>query len=105
MSESQKTDSLIERASVQELEGVPKFYANNVELRLSPWDFRITFGEVLDATEDGLIIERKVIVSMSPQHTKAVLDLLERNVKRYEEEFGEINSIAIDSSTEPKQPF
>jgi Protein of unknown function (DUF3467) len=71
-------------------------YANNVNLNVSAWDFTITFTHLVAGPIAGpdqepeianYLVERIV---MSPQHTKAFLNLLTENVARYEERMGEV---------------
>jgi len=65
-------------------------YANSARLLVSPWDFRFIFGEIEEATGECLDIREDVRVTMSPEHAKAVFQMLERNIRQYEEKFGEI---------------
>ena len=69
---------------------VPRIYANNLNLTVTPFDFRLTFGEVLVADEEKLEILDKAVINMSPQHAKAVVAVLERNVRKYEKAYGTI---------------
>ena len=78
------------------------FYANSVELRISNWDFRFRFGEIIDdhqQDESGNVIERVRII-MSPQHTKAFLAVLTDNVRKYEATFGEIRVNPVTPQTQ-----
>jgi len=65
-------------------------YANNAQLEVSNWDFRLIFGEVTGREGETLCVEQRVAVAMSPQHTKALLELLTRHVAAYEERVGQI---------------
>lgn len=73
---------------------VPAFvstYSNNAQLRTSNWDVSCVFGEIVGEESAGApIIEQRVSVVMSPQHAKAFLRLLQENIRKYEEAFGEI---------------
>ena len=51
-------------------------YSNLIEVGSSPWDFHIVFFEVTEDEEGNLIRERKVRVTMSPQHMVAHTKLL-----------------------------
>ena len=78
----------------QELPAVPaeKFvrtYANAANMEVTPWDFKIVFGE-LKKTEGKLVIEQSVEVTMSPQHAKALAEILSNNIREYEKNVGEI---------------
>jgi hypothetical protein len=66
-------------------------YANNVSSQLSPWDIRLNFGQIEDATADGKVsVLEFAQVHMSPQHAKSLMQLLEKQLALYEREFGEI---------------
>lgn len=72
-----------------------KFYSNNAQVQGSIWDVKISFNEVvrIEPLEEGrtkLIAEQHATVTMSPQHAKALLKALDRNIKAYESKFGEI---------------
>jgi len=78
----------------QELPTVPaeKFartYANAANMEVTPWDFKIVFGE-LKKSEGKLVIEQSVEVTMSPQHAKALAEILNNNIREYEKNVGEI---------------
>jgi hypothetical protein len=65
-------------------------YSNTVRISHTPFEFVIDFGRTLpDQPELIRIVERIV---MSPQHTKAFLQALEENMRRYEAQFGAIPS-------------
>lgn len=68
-------------------------YSNDTQVQVSPWDFRLIFGEITDPpTMKSLLVRVKMTgeVRMSPQHAKRLATVLGRQVKRYEETFGEI---------------
>ena len=50
----------------------------------------MNFGQILDATEENFIVEDRVTIYMSPQHMKAVAQLLVSKVAEYEQTFGDI---------------
>jgi hypothetical protein len=72
-------------------------YANSIQLQVNVWDFRVVFGEIQDSTDEAIRIEEQVRVTMSPQHTKAFLDLLSTHVQKYEAAFGEIRTSPINN--------
>jgi len=65
-------------------------YSNSVRMTVGLWDFKFAFGEVENADANEIRVNEKLGVIMSPQHAKMFLQVFERNVKRYEEQFGEI---------------
>jgi hypothetical protein len=77
---------------------VASVYANQLELQITNWDFRFRFGEVSDQQEGITNVAEKVRVVMSPQHTKAFLNILTENVRKYESAFGEIRITPSESA-------
>lgn len=69
---------------------VPTVYANDFGLEWTPWDFNFRFGQLVEATEKELNIKRLVDVYLSPQHVLAVIAVLQRQVRKYEETVGPI---------------
>jgi Protein of unknown function (DUF3467) len=66
-----------------------RVYANAANMDVTPWDFKIAFGE-LKKSDGKMVIEQTVEVTMSPQHAKALAEMLGTNVRQYEEQVGEI---------------
>jgi hypothetical protein len=66
-----------------------RVYSNAANIEVTAWDFNIIFGE-LKKTEGKMTIEQSVMVTMSPQHAKALADILSNNVREYEKNVGEI---------------
>lgn len=75
-------------------------YANSVNIRLTPWDVQLIFGEILEADERKLVIENHLAVTLSPQHAKALLNALSGQVQAYERQFGEIRYTPVQPKTE-----
>ena len=44
----------------------PTFYANRVSLQITPWDFRFSFEEVIEATEEKQVSKVLTRVYVSP---------------------------------------
>jgi hypothetical protein len=65
-------------------------YSNSVQIRVSVWDFLLTFGRVQQQTQDQVEIVNFQNVYLSPQQAKALYKILEQNVVGYEKTFGEI---------------
>lgn len=71
-----------------EAEGI---YSNWVMITYSPSEFVIDFGRILPGLPKTKVYSRIV---MTPQHVKRLLDTLQKNVKVYEEKFGEIKILS-----------
>lgn len=65
-------------------------YVDSTRMALSPWDIRFHFG-LLKEKEQGIVVdEEQAVVIMSPQHAKAVLDVLKSNIEKWEAAHGKI---------------
>ena len=65
-------------------------YANSVQVRMTMWDFFLTFGVMSDANSERVLIEAFQGVYLSPQQAKALSSILQQNIIQYEGAFGEI---------------
>jgi len=65
-------------------------YANSVQVRMTMWDFFLTFGVMSDANSERVLIEAFQGVYLSPQQAKALANILNQNIVQYESAFGEI---------------
>lgn len=69
-------------------------YTNIFNIIFSPAEFIFDFGRMVPGKEDFDILSR---VITAPMNAKKILMVLEENVKRYEEQFGEIKIEIKDS--------
>jgi|SRR5215831_18854551 len=65
-------------------------YANSVQVRMTMWDFFLTFGVMSDANTERVLIEAFQGIYLSPQQAKALSNILQQNIMQYEGAFGEI---------------
>lgn len=65
-------------------------YANSVQVRVSLWDFFLSFGTVNQTAPDSVAIQNFQGIFLSPQQAKALVNVLGQNVTQYESTFGEI---------------
>ena len=65
-------------------------YSNSVQVRVSVWDFFLTFGTLQQHNETQVDIRNFQGVHLSPQQAKALASILTQNVASYESTFGEI---------------
>jgi hypothetical protein len=66
--------------------GAPEIYANQVGLRVSPYDVALTFS--LDGVHGA---KELVTVLMSPPHARSLLLLLDRYMQHYEDTVGPVS--------------
>ncbi len=69
-------------------------YANSTGIRLGRFDITLALGHEIDNH-----IHESIVVSMSPQHAKAMNELLSASLQEYEEVFGQINIEERNNST------
>jgi len=81
------------------------FYSNNVRVEVSPWDIKFIFGEVekAEVSADGrsiskLYVEDRARISMSPEHAKAFLNVLQKNIEQFEKQVGPIPTLPEDKT-------
>jgi uncharacterized protein DUF3467 len=65
-------------------------YANSIQVRVSVWDFLLTFGRLQPVAAQEVEVQNFQGIYLSPQQAKALLTILEQNVNQYESTFGEI---------------
>jgi hypothetical protein len=65
-------------------------YANSVQIRVSVWDFLLIFGRLQPLSAQEVEVSNFQGIYLSPQQAKALLTILEQNVRQYESTFGEI---------------
>ena len=78
---------------------LPAVYCNGVQIAVSPWDVTFIFIHAVPGTlqQSGPIdesqVEKRLVqaVVMSPQHAKALAQILDINVRTWEDLNGEIN--------------
>ena len=66
-------------------------YANSVQIRPNLWDFLLMFGIATQIAPDAVHIQNFQGVYLSPQQAKALMNVLQDNVRQYEQTFGEIH--------------
>jgi hypothetical protein len=65
-------------------------YANSVQVRMSVWDFQLTFGTVHQDTPDRVEVSNFQGIYLSPQQAKALWNVLGQNLAQYEATFGKL---------------
>ncbi|MEJ5369301.1 MAG: DUF3467 domain-containing protein [Bryobacteraceae bacterium] len=78
---------------VVQIENGPDYrenYCNSVQVRMSLWDFLLTFGLMRQTGPESVVIQNFQGIYLSPQQAKALLNVLLTHVQQYEAAFGEI---------------
>lgn len=73
-------------------------YSNLVMIAHSPEEFILDFIRVVPGVQKARVKERIII---TPQHAKRLLQALQDNVERYEEDYGDIDA----HGAAPERPF
>ena len=81
-----------ERQTKQLKVNIPKetadgIYSNFVIMNFNNSEFILDFGRILPAVTEAKIYSRIV---MAPQHCKRMMLLVQKNIEKFEEKFGEI---------------
>jgi len=82
-----KKNANIKTETNTEGQTIPEVYSNAVLTNMTPYEFEITLG-LGSSNYEG--VKPVVNVRMSPQFAKEFSNLLQQNVKMFEERFGEI---------------
>ncbi len=84
MNEKQPTRQINVELPEKESEGI---YSNMALIVISPQEFIFDFARVMPGVNKAKIYAR---VIMTPAHAKMLLRSLEENIKKYENDFGQI---------------
>ena len=66
-------------------------YANSVQVKVSVWDFQLTFGLATSDSPEQVTIRNHQAIFLSPQQAKALWNVLGQNLAQYEQAFGTLN--------------
>lgn len=81
---------LLLKATHVNTDQAPRFYASNIEVLVSVFDFKFKLGEVQEISPEKLVIKDIAVIAMSPQHALALADILNARLADYEGKFGKI---------------
>ena len=84
MQQPQQPQQINVELGEKEAEGI---YSNLAMITHSPAEFVIDFTRMLPGVPKTKVYAR---IIMTPQHAKSLLRALDENIKKYEEQFGEI---------------
>jgi hypothetical protein len=63
-------------------------YANSVQVRVTVWDFHLTFGTAKQDNPAAVEVSNFQGIYLSPQQAKAMWNVLGQNLAQYERTFG-----------------
>jgi hypothetical protein len=73
-------------------------YANNSQTNIGPFDLSILFQKASEIVPGQMGIVDQVLVSLSPQHFKALVRSLNETLSAYESVFGELSISEADTA-------
>lgn len=103
------TDAAEESVAFEKISGIrregdsPVVYVNSVQVKVGPYDFQLVLGQTAGMADKTLIVNNLVTVVMSPQHAKALSDVLSQHVQLFEELMGTIQVGPKENTTPPKR--
>ena|ERR1700674_1770093 len=65
--------------------GLPHIYSNNVQLASTNFDVRVLFGQIAEVSNDKIIVDQHVQVTMTWLEAKLLADFLQANIKAHED--------------------
>ena len=65
-------------------------YANHTNSEVTPFDFKLIFGQLGSPNGGSIEVIQSVAIVMSPQHYKALFELLQKTIANYEKSHGKI---------------
>lgn len=65
-------------------------YSNSLNVEVTFTDFKLFFGEVLEASQERLVTEDRVVVLVAPEEARLIAKVLTEQVEKYEAAFGPI---------------
>jgi Protein of unknown function (DUF3467) len=75
-------------------------YANSTQVRTTPWDIQLTFGEIFSIEQHKVVIENQLAITLSPTQAKSLLHVLSGQIDAYERQFGEIRYTPLQPQTD-----
>ncbi len=100
MSQQQHPQGVQQRIQIQLDDNIADgHYANLVLINHSPAEFVLDFARIVPGSPKARVQTR---VILAPAHTKSLLLALETNIKKYEENYGEIK---LHAKTDSEKSF
>ena len=71
----------------------PILYVNTTRIASSFFDIQMHLGETIQTSSSEELTRARVIVVMTPEHAKALADLLMKTLDDYEAQFGKLRRL------------
>ena len=79
----------------REREGIPRVYANQIQFAKTPFDLRLTFGEIIEVSEDTILIEDRAVITLGWAKVKNLAEFLQKKVEEFESLNGPISEAKL----------
>jgi len=80
-------------AKMGQISDAPILYVNTTRISSAFFDIQMHFGETIQTSNLEEITRARVIVVMTPEHAKALADLLTKTLDDYEVQFGKLRRL------------
>jgi hypothetical protein len=88
MSDAKSAPQAVQPVGVTRSTDFKDVYANQSRLGVSPFDFTMTFGRIIDQSIGRTTVEDQAVIRMSPQQFKSFIDAANKTLSSWEEIFG-----------------
>lgn len=89
------------RVSLEKAQDYTDRYANSVQVRVSVWDFHLTFGNAHQDSAEEVTVSNFQGIYLSPQQAKAMWNVLGQNLAQYERTFGQLALEPVGNAVGP----
>jgi hypothetical protein len=73
----------------------PSYYANIMQVGLSPFDISIVFGKVADANAEEVTCIPSATVTIAPEQAANLMQMLAASLEGYVKQFGNLRAAAV----------
>lgn len=77
-------------------------YANHINVAITPWDMRLRFSQIEDATEETITFKDVATIFLSPGQAKALRKVLNDKAAQHESVWAQQDSIIASLGEEKK---
>jgi hypothetical protein len=71
-------------------------YSNAMNVEVTFTDFKLFFGEIVEATHDKLVTVDRVAVLITPEQARLIAKVLTKQIEQYESRFGPIRKPPVE---------
>jgi hypothetical protein len=75
----------------------PTYYANIMQMGLTPFDISVTLGEVFTASPAEVLSTPRVKIILSPEQTSNLIQMLTAALQAYQSQYGHLRPSAVSA--------